>query len=181
MFSLVATMVAKADASSYLYWMVDTENTPDYSTLGYDKAQLSYKYINESGETVYGGSLMSYVYNDESSTSPFQAITPTKGDVDDSYEFGTGFYANLAPIADKTSVSFYIELFNDGQRVMFSDGYTYDSIATQYIASFDPANPTSFIPLSTPWSAPAPEPTSGLLMLLGMAALGLKRRKMTNA
>lgn len=76
---------------------------------------------------------------------------------------------------DSSYNSFYIELFNaENESVAVSKGMSYSDLAAMGAIT------TTLVTIPTAWtggSYAAPEPTSGLLMLLGVAALGLKRRK----
>lgn len=74
---------------------------------------------------------------------------------------------------------FYIELFN------YEQGGTAESVAVSGSMSYTQlaelgAITTTLVSIPTAWtggSYAAPEPTSALLMLIGMAGLALKRRK----
>lgn len=85
------------------------------------------------------------------------------------------------------SYTYYIELFaydsSAGMTtVAHSDtGYTYSQLSTEGYLASSMANVQS---MTATWSGvknysagAAPEPTSGLMMLVGMALLGLKRRR----
>lgn len=159
--------VAKADSTSYLYWMIDGSDKR-FSSLDY--TSLSFNVKTASGYE----SIM--FYDEIGGAKGYSSLTK------DEVELIAGNATLFADVTDYytlDAVTFYIELFNDSTQVAYSE--IPSAQVASYIASFDPANPSGFIPASATWSAPAPEPTSGLLMLLGMVALGLKRRKMTNA
>lgn len=158
--------VAKADSTSYLYWMIDGSDGR-FSSLEY--TGLSFNVKTASGYE----SIM--FYDEIGGATGYSSLTK------DEVKLIAGNATLFADVTDYdlNAVTFYIELFNDSTQVAYSE--IPSAQVASYIASFDPANPSGFRPANKTWSAPAPEPTSGLLMLLGMAALGLKRRKMTNA
>lgn len=167
--AVVFAMITVAKADSYLYWMID-DSDKRFSSLDY--TSLSFKV--KTGDGVYATITF---YDEIGGGTGYSSL---------SKEQVESIAGNATLFADVTNyepnaVTYYIELFNDSPYSQVAYSEISSAEAASYIASFDPANPSGFIPASATWSAPAPEPTSGLLMLLGMAALGLKRRKMTNA
>lgn len=90
---------------------------------------------------------------------------------------GAAIVGTVTPsfLNDSDYSSFYIELFNSkNESVAVSQGMSYSDLATMGAITM------TLVSTPTVWhgdSYAAPEPTSGLLMLLGVAALGLKRRK----
>lgn len=161
--------VAKADSTSYLYWMVGDDTK--FSSLAYEKLSFNVKTANGYESIMF--------YDEIGGAAGYSSLTKTQVE---SIAGNATLFADVTGY-DLNAVTFYIELFNDSQDTYSQVAYSEIPSAqvASYIASFDPANPSGFRPAGATWSAPAPEPTSGLLMLLGMAALGLKRRKMTNA
>lgn len=175
--AVIFAMITVAKADSYLYWMTDLTNLEDnqYSTL-------DYSYVNIIAKTGTGDDATYQVLNfyaDEVGGTAMDKLT--KEQVTSAPTYGiSGYYADLSNVSD--SATFYIELIKDGtptKSVAISDSISYSDAANAYFAKIDSRG--MFIPAAAAWSVSAPEPTSGLLMLLGMAALGLKRRKMTNA
>ena len=155
--------------ASELWWTVATDATVDGKSVGWTVAKL---YANDSGETKNFGSqnlvdtgLKSELVGDEFLMSDIS---------------GYG-----------SASSFYVELWNSDQLV----GKSYISMnqpnmfANQGAASMaDLASHTRTSVRDTPPSSPysfenftmsdvVPEPTSGLLMALGMMMLALKRRR----
>ena len=160
------TMGAFAD--SYLYWMLNT----GLSWSGENSSSVSYNTVkigvmnNTTGENV--GYLNLY---SEAANSLGTSISGV------SSEFQTSAYAL---IGDKTTgYSYYIELLNDTVFVgRSSDVLNYAAIAEYSTSSLNgvamPGKawaPTSFT------TAAIPEPTSGLLMLFGLSALALRRKR----
>lgn len=169
---LAALLIAiGASASdSYLYWMVNTaDTTPDYS--GYSYARI--KAVDGGTEkylTIYEGDFEDpLLVNGESGVS--RDIVNLYHD----FDANAGFYASLAGVS--SSASFIVELFNDSGKFLaqsFNDGAYGTLSAYIYAGGISGQSPVS------PWLAGSfdvPEPSSGLLMLLGMAGLALRRRK----
>lgn len=170
--AVVFAMAIPAVADSYLYWMTDMTDERYKDSSYYDTVKIIAKDVVDGGATTYTA-LGFYAGNFD--VDPMGSLS--YDNVNDAPGMGiTGYYADLSGISE--SATFYIELFKDGSSVAISDSILY-STAANFILDIDPSG--MFVPTSAPWSVKAPEPTSGLLMLLGMAALGLKRRKMTNA
>lgn len=73
--------------------------------------------------------------------------------------------------------SFYVELLNSAERIAKSDAVSYtDLLSSQAISSSMQSMPTPY-QFSNFSSLVVPEPTSGLLMLIGLAGLALKRKR----
>lgn len=88
-----------------------------------------------------------------------------------------------AGVADYTTGSYYIELVNytgstashlDPQ--VTSSTYTYSDMSGAFITSMSDLKAATMVMTMTGPKA-TPEPTSGLLLLMGFAMLGLKRKK----
>lgn len=161
-------------ADSYLYWMV---NDGSY-TSGSDYKYVTIAVKDSGGDVSY---LSNYYYGDGAAISTAKvADRQTVGyEITDAYsEAGLGLYASLGTYA-ASGYSFAVELLNDsGFVAQSSGGWTdYTSLA-QYVVSSPMAAP------NTPWTPTGyavPEPNSALLMLIGCAMLGLKRKKMLKA
>ena len=82
-----------------------------------------------------------------------------------------------ASIGNSPSGSFFVELWNDGGLQGRSDTYTYQTLA-QYIGTtkFTSNLPKDAFALVGGFKA-VPEPSSGLMLLMGLSALALRRKK----
>ena len=162
---LAASAVAD---DSWLYWMVG--DTGSY-TLGTDYDTVR---VRDTTGTLGTDGYLS-LYYDSSTEIPSayggpMAVNNVNEDIA-LMDYGVGLYAQLA--ADPSSSSFVIELWNDSSFVAQSTAISYET-ARAYIQS---GNSMSF---ANPWVGTGyaiPEPNSGLLMLIGCAMLGLRRRR----
>ena len=151
---LGATTVAFAE-DSYLYWMIG--DTGDYSS--------SYNTVKVKGDDT-----VLTIYNiNGAEIGPSVA----KSTVDMYAGADMGLYAYLG--SNPTYSSYIIELYNDSSFVAESrlSGAVADYITT-----------VNSISLPTAWVASSfaiPEPNSAMLLLLGCAALGLRRRRQLKA
>ena len=161
--SLALLSSAVVSADSYLYWMVDTSS--DYAYARILTPTDNYLTIYDQG--------FDYAYNEGKSG----VSGVSKSTVTDFANNDEGFFASLNGI-DVASSTFIIELYNDSGKFI-SQSTLSGSAAAQYVYK----GGTSAVP-ATAWSASSfaiPEPSSGLLMLVGCAVLGLRRRKQKNA
>ena len=144
---LITAIVAHAE---YLSWCVDQ--------TGYDRATL-WAY---TGDT----------WNSSSASEIDTLTTIPGGTVSDLKDYGSSTY------------SYYIELYNydssTGKSSNSTSGgtFSYSDLADQGVLL---SSWTSFANVTTAWNGSravaTPEPTSGLLLLMGFAMLGLKRKK----
>ena len=158
-----------AFADSYLYWMVDDPVTwasgIDSSKLTYDTVRIG---VVDSKEwqkgylTMYGDDGASY-------NTTFASLA---GEGEE-----TSGYAALGQYASD-SYSYYIELLNDTTFVGRSEQYLSYEAAKSYLANFSDLKPdTAWGQNVTFTTAAIPEPTSGMLLLFGLAGLALRRKR----
>lgn len=161
--ALVAMGLAGFAQASYLYWQVSPEAVETFAS--------------ESGAS-YG---VQVKYGDNALTiADLNGNNTGKTKVNISSAQNPGYLIDISDIT--AGNSFYIEIvkWNAGSwnTVGVSTALDYNSYAdiNAYTVDLHAIAPT----LPAAWTGgtySAPEPTSGLLMLLGVAALGLKRRK----
>ena len=172
----VALSMGAFAADSYLYWMLDesselswtgTDKTTSITAPTYNKVALAVV-TDATGQKV-DSYLSLYSVNGTAQTAPV-AITPADG---------ASLFANLGNYAT-SGYSYYIELLNDSTVVGRSANTLSYSAAAAYIQSAiggtsqmsaQQWSPSAFT------TAAIPEPTSGLLLLLGLAGLALKRKR----
>ena len=167
---LLAAIGASA-SDSYLYWMVTTTGTKGADSFDYNYARI--KAVDGGTETY----LSIYEADFDQPLEVGGVSGVSKSTVDDYAGFGSsaGFYASLAGI-NLSTASFIVELYNDDGKFLaqsFNDG-SYGTVSGMIY------NGGISIPPAMPWKAGSfdiPEPSSGLLMLLGMAGLALRRKK----
>ena len=153
-------------ADSYLYWMVSDSTSWDVSPAPtYNAARIAY--ANGDGSST--GYLTLYSINAES------IGTSIGFDAED----GTGsLYAGLVTYTE--GYSYYIELLNDSTVVGKSSTLAYSEAANNILASISQtdiqSSATAWAPNFTATSA-VPEPTSGMLLLFGLAGLALRRKR----
>lgn len=157
---LAAVAMAGLSQASELWWTINNPTVDGETAGAWDTAKL---YANTTDSNVRGTLI------DQISAEDLSFLGGTKTDL--------GGYASSA-------YSFYLEIFNGSQLVgasVVGQVASYDSLVTAgAIRSGDimgggTASPyTGFSSFTT---NVVPEPTSGLMILLGLAALGLKRKR----
>lgn len=143
----------------YLYWMIPADATLSgtslsgnyYAKISSDGGQNWLNLYSEIGGTPMAGNALGF----------------SSGDVS-GYAF--------AGLIDSASTSFLVELYQDSVAV----GRAQISPAAEYFTQGGMSNPLA-APFAVSSFAAVPEPTSGLLLLLGVAGLVLRRRKMQMA
>ena len=171
----VALSMGAFAVDSYLYWMLDesselswtgTDKTTSISAPTYNKVALAVV-TDATGQKV-DSYLSLYSINGTAQTAPV-SITPADG---------ASLFANLGNYAT-SGYSYYIELLNDSTVV----GRSADTLSYSAAAYIQSAIGGTSQMTAQQWSPSAfttaaiPEPTSGMLLLLGLAGLALKRKR----
>lgn len=150
---------AASAIDSYLYWMVDgAKNQYNNQTINFDyatiKADNSDSFLN--------------LYSPNDTTSDFQGLVSTGYPDASTSSTGEAYAAFTGNVT-----TFLVELWmENGTRVGWQN-YNYSTLLAD--GNIGGSGSAATGPLAV--SSVVPEPTSGLMMLLGLAALALKRRK----
>ena len=158
--AIVAQVAAAED--SYLYWMVDPNVT--YSTGG--TVDFAYARVNFGGTldqltgTVDGGTWLT-MYSGGVATDA-NAMKKT---------VATGGATQWGVVPSGSTASFIFELYNDTYGVVGWSEILASALANNLGTASSPASSAYTL------SQVVPEPTSGLLMLFGLAGLALRRKR----
>lgn len=154
-FALAASAASATD--SYLYWLVDNAN--------YNGNAINFSYATISADN--GQNYLSLY-------SPGVASSETAYLASNGANSSAGAPAGVYAGFDGSVSSFLVELWSDSDVRVGWQSYGSGALA-DYIF-----NGTTGGSSTTPFavSSVVPEPTSGVMMLLGIAALALKRRKL---
>ena len=162
--SIIASAIGvKAD---FLAWSLDTDETYDYAKI----------YYAESAEAAESATaLTSYLDNTKEGDYADQ-ITKAMGDT------GRTFFADLSGLTEQSGYEFYVLLYNaDNQVTRVSDPIAWD--VAKIVAQYSSLNGNTVTGATYTGSVAnannfnIPEPTSGLLFLLGSTALLLRRKR----
>ena len=164
----MAVTAADTGTESYLYWMIDTQDGSS-KTFTYDSVRVR-AYETASPDVHSEATYLTLYY-----TGDYEAgISVPREDA----VVGLPFYAALGSMAG-AQYSYVVELFNDATKVGYSESIVFtDAMSRDYIATITSAGG---IPAGAVWAAgnftAVPEPNSALLLLVGCAVLGLRRKR----
>lgn len=159
----------RAASADYLYWMVESANDGsgpvsfDYARLSVDGGQYCTFYVLSGDDAVplngYGGDSTKLQSDPSDSTSSIG---------------GVGVYADITDI-DPDATTFLFELLSESKGIVGEKLYRYDALSSYIVRTADIMSQSADEPFLL--SFVVPEPTSGLLVLFGIAGLALRRRK----
>jgi len=176
----IAMIVASALAfgafadDSYLYWLVGDEIEMDGKTYSYDT--LTARVVAYDGDNtievmnLYGVSTSGGLVPVTAGTS----ITVENGD-------NSPYYAGITSGIQSSNWSYFIELYNDSNVFVGrseGDGLNYATAqSSDYLRTSGFTKPGGTWAVTAFTAKPVPEPTSGLMLLLGSALLALRRKR----
>lgn len=173
LFAFVVCASVAANAS-YLLWQV---TSAEYTATEWDTAKI-YLVPGDTYDDAHATLLSNVGYV---SGSGYQNFAPEQTTVYPSGSFS--YVANLGEVENGAHYSYYVELWNGNSKVGLSTVTTTTEIKNRPYVYSDTGDITislANIASVTPWHAgsygPVPEPTSGLMLLLGAAMLGLRRK-----
>lgn len=165
----VACVFGVRSEDSYIYWMIDENLELDRGSYdvpnGYSARVSAYDATTGAWSSDY---MALWTAADDGSLA-------SAGTSVDLGPLGSTFYSALSTNLSGDDWNYYVEIWsNEGNMVGRSENYA-TAQAAGYIRSGN-LMPGIYMTVSS-FSSPVPEPTSGLLMLIGSAALALRRRK----
>lgn len=149
---------ALADGSSYLYWMLSDMPADNPAAWSYAKVKVVGASAAEIAEAD------AYLVASGSGAAMFGKET------DGTYDYISSTLATIGSQYLDSSYKFIVELYNDSDDIM---AYSAAIMGNNVIAGSSPIGLTD----NAFGGAHIPEPTSGLLALLGFGVLALRRRR----
>ena len=163
--AIAVSLFAQADV---LYWMV-SDAIAETATSG-GTSEFAALYVRDSSDP---SSILS--------SNPYQLSVKTEDDVYNQYNnIGIGFEFAGIQAYNNSALSFYVEILSGEHKGKQSEMMSYAQLANYIIGGGASQQSSAFDPVGFGGATTAynvPEPTSGLLFLIGGMLLGLKRRR----
>ena len=180
---LVFAMMSVAAAGAFAepsYAFISTTGAEGETTTGYVERYAAYLCTTAAAAELFGGnngyeSITTYLAANAVNFAP--SMTPLEhygdGFDDGEYSFIKQYpqSGGVGSLANGSYIAIVAYTGDDGYRVR-----VFESMASGGVLEFDPVNSFGSAGAWTPTAVP--EPSSGLLLLLGLAGLALKRRRM---
>ncbi len=174
MFALLATMCASIANAAYLYWQVSAGDVDSSITEPWNAARL-YEDGRLVTSTQYWNSYNNRLEGDNADAVSAPMGTGYVFDIGSDNTAGHSYYVELWQFSDASDWS------SSGHAVAQSQSVSGDALPGVYndtgtLTTTLLTAPTSMVAWHAGGYRAVPEPTSGLMLLLGAAMLGLKRK-----
>ena len=164
----LATLSARADVE-VLWWQVGVSNDDD--SLNDVQVTTFHEGVKSAAELGVTEARIRVAGTDE-----YLMMAPVDGSADSAMPVPTDWYASVVSPYASAEYSFAIELGN-WTMIATSDAVSYTTLKTAgHIAEWDGTDPSAPA-VWNPTSYVIPEPSGGMLVLVGFALLALRRRR----